>query len=327
MKFSKVFVALLVLVLALIPIVTLSKDKAPDVVVLTSKNTIILNEEVTGQSASAVIEKAKELDAALGGPAGVKDLVGNKKPLYLYLNTPGGSIQAGLELIESIKGLGRPVNTITGFAASMGFQIAQNLDERLIIQNGVLMSHRAAGEFPPGSFGGEEPSQMTNRAHLWLQRTRELDEQTVRRTNGKQTLASYQHQYAEEMWLTGSESVAQGYADRVVNVRCDKSLNGVTSHEATYLGFIAITYDLSNCPLNSSPQNVKIKIESNHGPLPDQTFLAQGGEFGATCLQKNDPKKLCALDTSLTLTKINEIKKEFGTNFLNKQKQVVHMYW
>jgi ATP-dependent protease ClpP protease subunit len=51
----------------------------------------------------------------------------SNEPIYLFLNTPGGSIQTGLEIIESLKGLDRPVSTVTLFAASMGFQIAQNL--------------------------------------------------------------------------------------------------------------------------------------------------------------------------------------------------------
>jgi ATP-dependent protease ClpP protease subunit len=325
-KASKLAVLFSAVALCLLPLTSVSKDKSPDTVVLTADNLLILNSEVSGESVGKVMEDAKALDAKLSGPMKVKDLAGKKKPLYLFLNTPGGSIQAGLELIEALKGMGRPVHTVTQFAASMGFQIVQNMDDRIIMKNGVLMSHHAAGQMT-GSFGGEEPSQMSSRQQLWLDRVRELDEQTVKRTNGKQTYASYIHQYNPEMWLTGSKSVAQGYADRVASIRCDSSLDGVTSHSALAMGIIPVTYDLSNCPLNSSPMNIKIKVETNHGMVDEDDFLKRGGEFGASCLTSSIIYKLCALDTSLNKRRISDLKRDFITTYLNKQKQVINMYW
>ncbi|CAM6004799.1 unnamed protein product, partial [Sphagnum balticum] len=94
----------------------------------------------------------------------------------------GGGIQSGLEMTEALNGLGCPVDTVTLFAASMGWQIAQSLGERLILKNGVMMSHHATGE-AQGEFGGSIRTQMENRQQLWIDRVRELDEQTVRRTN------------------------------------------------------------------------------------------------------------------------------------------------
>ena len=174
----------------------------------------------------------------------------------MFLNTPGGSIQSGLEMIEALQGIGRPINSITLFAASMGFQIAQNLDDRLILKNGVLMSHHAAGGFE-GSFGGIRPNQVDSRYQLWLDRVKELDEQTVRRTNGKQTYESYTKEYDHEVWLTGSKSVEEGYADRIVKVKCDSSLSGVTTKHASFMG-LDIAYDLDNCPINTSPMNIRV---------------------------------------------------------------------
>lgn len=239
----------------------------PDTVVLTKDNTMVLNSEVNGDSVSKIIGSAKSLDSAL---TGAKEKVTGKKPLYLFLNTPGGSIQAGLELIEAMHGLGRQVNTITLFAASMGWQIAQNLDDRLILKNGVLMSHHAAGEFA-GSFGGVSPSQVDSRYQLWLDRVRELDEQTVKRTNGKQTYDSYTKAYDHEMWVTGTKAVEGGYADRVVTVKCDETLSGTTTYQLVFMGF-PVSYDLDNCPLNTSPQNVRVSSEISPAVIP-QTYL------------------------------------------------------
>ena len=289
MKLNKYVLGLLVvLTVILVPKLSVSSDTDAGTVVLTKDNLLILNSQVDGSSTSAVIAAAKKLDTAMNH--GIAARLGKKKPLYLFLNTPGGSIQSGLELIEALQGLGRPVNTVTLFAASMGFQIAQNLDDRLIIKNGVLMSHRASGEFT-GSFGGIHPSQLDARYQLWLDRVRELDEQTVKRTNGKQTYESYLKQYNSEMWLTGTKSVEQGYADKIVKVKCDSSLNGVTTQQVEFMGMV-VEYDLDNCPINTAPMNVRLANKETAN-ISEQVK--------------------------------NEIKNKFLTQFQNKESQVLPM--
>jgi ATP-dependent Clp protease protease subunit len=336
MKVNKVFVASLAILLAVgvqaatgvtgVTGATGSSESKPKTVVLTKSNTMILNSEIDGESTAKVISKARELDGDLSSITG-KLTLQSGKPLYLFLNTPGGSIQSGLELIEALKGIGRPIHTITLFAASMGFQIAENLDDRLIIKNGVLMSHRAYGQFE-GSFGGESPSQIDNRYALWKDRMDELDTQTVLKSKGKQTMESYQKQYSHEMWLTGTKSVAQGYADRVVQVKCDKSLAGTTQHEVTILGMFRVTYELDNCPINTSPMNIAVGIVTTRGYMNSEEFIKNGGQFGPSCLMDNENKdKLCALDTSLNFEKVRELKNTFQAQYELKAKTVVPYRW
>jgi ATP-dependent protease ClpP protease subunit len=300
-----------------------SEDK---IVVLTDKNTLVLNGEVDDQTVGELISKARSLDdAGLGSFVGLK----SKEPIYLILYTPGGSIQKGLELMEALKGLGRPIRTITIFAASMGFQIVQGMDERYILRNGVLMSHHAAGQME-GEFGGNEPSQMSNRQGLWMKRIEEMDRQTVDRTKGKQTLQSYRNAYDHELWRTGEDSVSEGYADKVVKVKCDSSLSGVVTHEVTvnFLGIpIPVEYDLDACPLNTAPMNVRIKIDTTQGEKDSKQFVQQGGAFGPACLQDagKNVSRLCALDTSLTADKIENVKKAFVERFTNIQNHIIGM--
>jgi len=113
-KVNKIILTLLViLTVVLVPKVSVSasNDAKPETVILSEKNLLILNSEVNGESTSAIIAKAKELDAKLAK----KEYLGKKAPLYPFLNSPGGSIQSGLELIEALQGIGRPVNTVTLF--------------------------------------------------------------------------------------------------------------------------------------------------------------------------------------------------------------------
>ena len=285
-------ITLLGLVMILVPKMSISQEKkAPDLsptVVLTSKNLLVLNGEVNGESTSAVISKAKELCQV----SAVKKLFGQKPTLNLFINSPGGSIQSGLELNEALRGLGCKINTVTLFAASMAFQIVQNLDDRLVLKNGVMMSHHAAGGFE-GSFGGTKPSQVDSRYQFWLDRVRELDEQTVSRTKGKQTYDSYLKEYDHEMWLAGTKSVQEGYSDEVVLVRCDASIGGTSKHSLDFMG-MQVSYELDNCPLNTAPMNISM-------------LMPQGKE----------------LPTEIK----NEIKSKFLATFYNSQKQEIPMYW
>ena len=267
-------------------------EAAPETIVLSKDNLIVLNSEINGESTAAVISQAKKLDAKLNSGLKKKLGLGDKQRLRLWVNSPGGSIQSGLEMSEALNGLGRPVDTITMFSASMAFQMVQNLGERMILKNGVLMSHHANGEFS-GYFGGR-PTQLDARYKLWLDRIRELDEQTVKRTNGKQTYDSYTKEYDNEMWLTGTNAVKEGYADRIVLVKCDESLSGVTTNSIEFFG-VKISYDLDDCPLNTTPMNVRI------GAPP-------GGMI-------------------YTASQQDEIKQNFLRNYESKQKQVVPMHW
>lgn len=302
-------------VVAAAPVTKVAEPKAI-VIVLSKDNLAVLNEEVNGQSVSKVLSQVKDLDG--------KMFSGNK-PIYLFLNTPGGSIQAGLELIEGVQAAKRPVHTITLFAASMGFQIAQNLGDRLILKNGTLMSHRAAGGFE-GEFGGQSPSQIDSRYTYWLSRLNEMDARTVERSNGKQTITSYQAAYATEMWRTGTQSVDQGYADKIVKVSCDSSLDGMTTNELNFMG-IKIKYDLSNCPINTSPTNIRLSIKTNKGIMSADDFVAKTGGFGYACLESaaKNPNTVCASDLNLTLETLYGAKANFSSFYDKKQSTPIKM--
>jgi ATP-dependent protease ClpP protease subunit len=219
---------------------------AKGAIVLTNKNAIVLREAVTGESVSNIMQQMLHLNE--------KESAG--KPLYLVLDTPGGSVVDGAQLIDFANSLGRPVHTISLIAFSMGFQIVQGLGERHVLPTSILMSHRAKGSIS-GEFGGQSKSQIENRFSFWNQLIEQFDIRTVERTNGKQTLASYQAAYENELWLFGKQAVEQGYADKVSVVRCDNSLSGTKDENVVLFGF-KINVTFSACPLISSPITVKV---------------------------------------------------------------------
>jgi ATP-dependent protease ClpP protease subunit len=269
---------------------------------LTKSNTLVLNEVVTQESVAKIMVQARKLD---------QQLFAGDEPMYLILNTPGGDVEAGIALARFLNGLHRPTETVTIFAASMGFQLAQQLKTRHIVKNGTLMSHHARGGVE-GEFGGQEPNQMGNRLAYYTKQIKELDEQTVKRTNGKQTLASYTHAYDHELWLNDESSVSQGYADDVVNVVCDRSIQGTETHTAEFMG-MPVQFEVDKCPLNTGILAVKMQVPTNKGLLTYQEFVNKGGRFSADCLvsSASNPTAVCSLDTTLTPDKVEAARLSF----------------
>lgn len=224
--------------------------KAPRVT-LTKDNTLVMNDYFEGETVAKVEQLAKTLDAKI--PTG--------EPLYLVIDSGGGSIEAGIELIENLNTLNRPVRTITIFSASMGFQTVQGVKgNRLVLENGTLMSHKARG-----FFYGEFPGQLDSRYAHYLKRVQRLDKKAVERTKGKLNDKSYAAAIQNEMWCDGQDCVNAGYADQVVTAACDQSMKGEHNRIADrflYMGHtIEIVETMSNCPLVTSPLNWNIIVD------------------------------------------------------------------
>ena len=242
---------------------------------LTADNTAVLRQDFNSSSVTSLKKDLLELNANLK----------SGYPIYLVLYTPGGSIQKGLELFEFVKGLNRPVHTITIFAASMGFQTVQSLGKRYILKYGILMSHKARGGFK-GEFGGGL-SQLDSRYGMWLKRIDMLDKVTVKRSNGKQTLKSYRAAYDNELWLNGPEAVEKGYADEVATVSCGTTLTTKESTETLDFGFFKLNVTFSGCPIITSPLSISAELLTNKGYMTTEEFLSSNGKFGKKCNEKH----------------------------------------
>lgn len=218
-------------------------------VVLTKDNVLIMNTYFDSESCAKVQAKAQELDARLE----------SKEPMYLLIDSGGGSIEAGIELIQNLKNLNRPVHTITLFSASMGFQTVQGLGERLMTASGTLMSHKARG-----GFYGEFPGQLDSRYQHYLRRVQNLDAQVVSRTSGKHSTKSYAALIENEYWCDGSDCIKQGLADAIVAPSCDKSLEGtrIEAEKIIFRGIpIELQFTMSNCPLVTGVLDFNVAID------------------------------------------------------------------
>lgn len=208
-------------------------------ILLTEKNSVVFNQKVTDAYASKkaleVLEKSRKAS-----------------PIYLVLDTPGGSVMAGLNFIDIIKATKVPVHTVTLFAASMGYQFVQQLGTRYITNSGVLMSHRGAISGLSGQVPGELNSRL-NHIQTILSR---MSAQAANRVG--MSLEAYEKAVINELWISGQDAVSKNHADAIASVSCSDALIKETYSEVFNTIFGPITLTFSKCPLISSPIGFKI---------------------------------------------------------------------
>lgn len=104
---------------------------------LLDDNIIMLDGEVTDESASLCVAQLLYLSA--------KD---DAKDINMYINSPGGSVSAGLAIIDTMNLIPNDINTIaTGLAASMGAMIllSGTKGKRNALPHAEVMIHQPLG--------------------------------------------------------------------------------------------------------------------------------------------------------------------------------------
>lgn len=98
---------------------------------------VCVHGEVTDQMASVVTAQLLFLEAE-----------DPKKPLYMYINSPGGSVTAGMAMFDTMQYIGPQVHTICmGQAASMGSLLLAGGEAgfRYSLPNSRIMLHQPSG--------------------------------------------------------------------------------------------------------------------------------------------------------------------------------------
>lgn len=211
-------------------------------IILTEENSVSFNSQVTPDYT------AKKTLEILTKSA-------KSSTIYLVLNTPGGSVSAGLAFVDAIKSLNIKVHTITLFAASMGYQFVQELGTRYITPSGILMSHRGA----VSGMSGQIPGELNSRVGLLQQILDGMSSRAAKRLGISKN--DYDTSIINELWSYGEHAVKTNQADEVADVQCDKKLlNGVESGTLmSFFGSVNVTF--SKCPLITVPVDVKFSKE------------------------------------------------------------------
>ncbi len=138
------------------------------------------------------------------------DSVDSERDISIYLNTPGGSVYAGLGIYDTMQFIGSRVATIcTGMAASMGavLLVAGEKGMRAALPHSRVMIHQPLG----GIQGQASDIEITAREILKLK-----DElyQIISDHSG-QTMDKIRQDADRDYWMTANEALEYGMIDKV----------------------------------------------------------------------------------------------------------------
>ena len=148
------------------------------------------------------------------------------RDIYLYINSPGGSVTAGMAIYDTMQYVQPDVATVgMGMAASMGqFLLSSGAKgKRYATPHARVMMHQ-----PSGGIGGTATDIRIN-AELILHMKRVLAEITAEQT-GK-TVDQINRDADRDRWFTAPEALEYGFIDHVVESAAAVSGGGGTTNK------------------------------------------------------------------------------------------------
>jgi ATP-dependent Clp protease, protease subunit len=136
------------------------------------------------------------------------------KDIHLYINSPGGSIYAGLAIYDTMQFIRPDVQTICyGVAMSMGSLLLAGgaPGKRLALPNSRILIHQ-----PSGGFQGQSSDIEIHAKEVLALRAR-IDEIYAQHTG--QAIARVHDDMDRDRFFTGDEAVGYGLVDRVTDHR------------------------------------------------------------------------------------------------------------
>ena len=164
---------------------------------------IFLGEEVTDVSASVIVAQLLFLEAE-----------DPEKDIHLYINSPGGSVTAGMAIYDTMQYIKCDIETICiGMAASMGAFLLSGgaKGKRLALPNAEIMIHQPSG----GARGQETEIRIV--AENILKTRNKLNE--ILAANTGKSVEEISRDTERDNYMTAQEAVAYGLIDSVVEKR------------------------------------------------------------------------------------------------------------
>jgi len=165
---------------------------------------IFLGREVTDSLANSIVAVMLYLDS--DDPS---------KPIYIYINSPGGSVTAGMAIYDTMQHIKCEVVTIcVGLAASMGAFLlaAGSKGKRLALPNSRIMIHQ-----PLGGIGRRQATDIQIEAKQILRTREQLNEILAKHTG--QGIEKIQKDTDRDYFMSAVEAQEYGLIDRVIQDR------------------------------------------------------------------------------------------------------------
>lgn len=166
---------------------------------LLEQRIVLLNEPVTSALAGSVVSQLLWLDSV------------SDADIYLYINSPGGSVSDGLAIYDTMQHLRSDVATICmGMAASMAAVLLAGgaPGKRQILPNAEVMIHQ-----PLGGTQGQAADILIHAQHM--EYTRDKLNRILSKHTGK-SLKRIRKDTDRDTWLTANGAVEYGLVDNII---------------------------------------------------------------------------------------------------------------
>ena len=140
------------------------------------------------------------------------DHTDSKKDIHLYINSPGGSVTAGLAILDTMSFVKADVSTIcVGIAASMGAMLlsAGTKGKRFALPNSEVMIHQVMG-----GAEGQASDIAINAKHIL--RTKDTLNKILAK-NTSQTVTQIEKDSDRDYYMTADEAKKYGIIDGIVS--------------------------------------------------------------------------------------------------------------
>ena len=159
---------------------------------------IILFGEITDATSASIISQLLFLSST-----------DEKKDIYIYINSPGGSVTAGLSIYDTMKYIKPRVVTIgMGLCASMGAFLLSSGDKRYALENTKVMVHQ-----PLGGAKGQATDIMIVAEEI-ISIKKKLNE--ILSKNTKQPLSKIEQDTERDFYMDAKKALDYGIIDEII---------------------------------------------------------------------------------------------------------------
>ena len=194
------------------------------VIKLNTSNILLIRGEINEKSASDFIYNLNSHDY--------------KRGVFVYLNTPGGSVKEGMKIVHEIQKYN--LSCIADTAYSMGFIIFQSCATRYILPHSSLMQHQMAFAVRDQKY----------RIQNYIDYVDSMENDIIKLQSDRINITAdeFVSRINNDWWIYGIHAITHNCADEMVNVECTTKLtkDNYTVESGSYL------YTYSKCPLVSN---------------------------------------------------------------------------
>ena len=165
---------------------------------LLDDNIILLTGEINDIMAEVVMAQLLYLDS-----------LGKEEPIHIYINSPGGSVTAGLAILDTMRLVKSKIYTYCiGLAASMGSILLSSGDKRYIVPHAEVMIHQ-----PLGGTKGQATDIEIAAKHI--SRTKEVLNSILAENCGR-TYEEVSQDTERDNWKSAAEALEYGLVDKII---------------------------------------------------------------------------------------------------------------